>query len=947
MSRILGIIKSVLTSRLFYIGLIFLALMMTLFLRLYNLQIKEGAETGEIQEYFTVKERYIPATRGNIYDSEGRLLAYNDLSYSVFLEESASLTTNKQKNEMINRLYKIIRSHGYEPEIGFSIYIDDAGKLQFNVSENAELRFKKNAYGKRTVDDLTEAQKNATAEEVFNFLAHGDKTAAMFQVSEDYTLEEALDIVTVRYQYFSNPDRTYQYTLLTTVDEGTMAALLEAQGDLPGVIIEQKHKRVYNYSFYLSHVIGYTGLVNETELSELNAETEGLYSAADAVGKTGIEKEFEKELAGTKGIERITLNDAGRIVSKEIIQEPVSGNDIYLTIDAELQKDYYYILENKIKDVLLDCIVNDMDYGTKGESSDDIKIPIYEVYYALFNNHLLSLKHIASDEASEQEKSTYALYKDYKQNVLLTLKNHFAFGNTTKAKKLSEDMQEFINFFYAQMKNNGFVVSSKIDTTDPMYIAYNADDTSFYEYMVHLINKECVSLQALDIQGEFLTTEEIYKILIEKTFDTLEDNENFDLMIYRDLIFDYKLKGRQICLLLFDQNVLEYNEKDYTRLANGKLSAYDFLTAQIEALNITPCQLALEPCSGYLVQTDCKTGGVIAIVNYPSYDNNMLANKIDWDYYQTLLNDKSNPLYNRVTQSRTPTGSTIKPMVAACGFINDVITVSEKIHDDILFDKIDPSPSCWREKGHGDQDAASAIMNSCNFYFFEVGFRLATKGQPIITTEDGRRMGKYSDSQGIRLLKNTGDMFGFNENTGIEISEAEPLFAETDAVRAAIGYGHRFTCTELSRYATALGTCGNVMKYTLISKITDKDGVVTYDSQPQIVRQITNISSNEWKQIKNGMQRVITNSTTLRKAYSIIPYTVAAKTGTAEVSDNNAPHGLCISFAPMDNPETSVVAVIANGYSGTNAALVANGIYKRYYNVEEEVDIGEVIKVGD
>lgn len=945
--RLFSTIKSIITSRLFYICLVFVVLTVVLIVRMFNLQIKATETAETVQEYYDIIERPISATRGNIYDCKGRLLAYNELSYSVFLEDSALLSTNEQKNTMIHKMYKLLREYGYEPEISFAIYIDENGEPAFNVSDSAEMRFKKNAYGLRTVNDLSEAQRNATAAEVLNFLAYGDKTAAMFQVSKDYSLSDTLDIVTVRYQYFSNPDRSAQYTLVTNVDTNTIAALYEASGELPGITVEQRHKRVYTYPLYLSHIMGYTGLINETELQELNGEDGKKYTATDYVGKTGIEKEFEDKLSGTKGVELVTLNSAGRIIEKEVIQEPVPGENIYLTIDAELQKDYYYILETNIKDVLVSCIVKDLDYGTKGESSDDIKIPIYEVFYALFNNNVLDMNHLKENDATEQEKDVYDLYVSYRENVLSSLENHFKFGNKTLSKRLSENMQEFVNYFYSQMKSSKYVTAEKIDVNDPVYIAYDADETSFYEYIEHLINTECVSLEALGIEGSFLTTEEIYELLIEKTFDTFVDNKTFDLMIYRDLIFDYKLKGKQICLLLFDQNVIKYNEADYKKVDNGKITAYDFMIAKLEALEITPAQLALEPCSGYLVQSNCKTGEVIALVNYPSYDNNMLANKIDWEYYQKLINDKSNPLYNRVTQSRTPTGSSIKPMVAVSGLLNGVITINEKIHDSVLFDKIDPSPACWSSRGHGDQNVSDAIMNSCNYFFFEVGYRLATKGQPKYTDETGARKQKYSDSQGINYLSSTGALFGFDENTGIEISEAEPVFATVDAVRASIGYGHKFTATEISRYATAIATSGTVYKYTLIKQITDKDGNVVFSMTPHIVREISGLSDNEWKQIHYGMQRVISSSTTLKKAYSIIPYTVAAKTGTAEVSDNNAPHGLCISFAPIDNPETSVVAVIANGYSGTNAALVANGVYKRYYNIEKEIDLGEIITIGD
>ncbi len=933
--NILSEIKRIVTSRAFYTGLVFVSLLFILVFRLYNLQIVKGEEKSDNTEYISVKERYIPSTRGNIYDRNGVLLAYNELSYSVFLEDTGVLTTNKAKNEMIVKLYRLLRSHGYEPEIDFPIYIDENGELQFSVSGNAELRFKKNAYGLTSVNKLKQSQIDASAAEVFDFLAHGDKTAAMFQVDDSYTLSEQLDIVTVRYQYFSNADRAYRYTLVTNIDEVTIAALLEAKAELPGVSVEQQTKRIYTYDKYFAHIMGYTGLINEEELQAFQEEGKA-YTTTDYVGKTGLEKQYEEELSGTKGVELVTLNSAGRIIGSTVKQEPVPGNNIYLTLDAELQKDYYYILEENIMKVLVSAITPKLDYGTKGESSDDIKIPIYEVYYALFDNHILNMDTISDPKGSELSKSVYSLYLNFRDSVISTLEDHFKYGNKTTANRLSTEIQEFVNFFYSEMKRNGYIDTNKIDVTDPYYIAYNADETSFFEYILHAINSEWISLEKLGIEGNFLTSEEIYEILLDKTFDCLYDNETFDLMIYRDLIFDYKFKGKQICLLLFDQNVIEYNEADYKKVYNGNIGAYEFMISKLESLEITPAMLALEPCSGYLVQADCNTGEVLALINYPSYENNRLANKIDWQYYETLLRDKSNPLYNRVTQQRTGTGSTIKPMMAVCGLLNNVITIYEKIHDDVTFEKIVPSPSCWNKGGHGYQNVSDAIMNSCNYFFFEVGYRLATRG-----------LSKYSDSQGIRYLTDTASLFGFNENTGIEIPEAEPQIATVDAIRASIGYGHKFTATEISRYATAIATKGTVFKYTLIEKITDRNDETVYESEPYIIRHVNGLSDSQWKEIHRGMERVITNSSTLKKAYSVIPFTCAAKTGTAVVSDNSAPHALCISFAPLTDPETSVVAVISNGYSGTNSALVINDIYKRYYSIEEDIDIGEVIPIGD
>ena len=94
------------------------------------------------------------------------------------------------------------------------------------------------------------------------------------------------------------------------------------------------------------------------------------------------------------------------------------------------------------------------------------------------------------------------------------------------------------------------------------------------------------------------------------------------------------------------------------------MSAYNFMYEKIRNIEITPAQLALDPCSGSVVITDPETGQVRAMVSYPSYDNNRLANGIDSDYYASLNSDKSSPMLNRATQTRTAPGSTFKPVSA-------------------------------------------------------------------------------------------------------------------------------------------------------------------------------------------------------------------------------------------------------------------------------------------
>ena len=135
----------------------------------------------------------------------------------------------------------------------------------------------------------TTGTEEATAEEVFNFLRYGDKTSAMFQVSDEYTLEEALDIITVRYHFFTLVDKSSQLTIASNIDDATIAAISESSGEIPGISVVQRTKRVYNHALYFAHVLGYTGQVTEAELEILNGEDgTGTYQLSDYVGKTGL-----------------------------------------------------------------------------------------------------------------------------------------------------------------------------------------------------------------------------------------------------------------------------------------------------------------------------------------------------------------------------------------------------------------------------------------------------------------------------------------------------------------------------------------------------------------------------------------------------------------------------------------------------------------------------------
>ena len=126
-------------------------------------------------------------------------------------------------------------------------------------------------------------------------------------------------------------------------------------------------------------------------------------------------------------------------------------------------------------------------------------------------------------------------------------------------------------------------------------------------------------------------------------------------------------------MLLYEQQVLSKADEDYEKIRTGEWDAFTFLKKKIEHLELTPAQLALDPCSASAVVVQPQTGKVLAMVSYPGYDNNRLANEMDSDYYNQLLKDRSLPLYNRATQQLTAPGSTFKPITIIAGLQEGVI----------------------------------------------------------------------------------------------------------------------------------------------------------------------------------------------------------------------------------------------------------------------------------
>lgn len=927
---------NLITSRLFVLVIVFCLLCGTLIHRVFTLQIVHGAEYMDNFKLKIRKERYIASTRGNIYDRNGELLAYNELSYNVTIEDVFESGKNKNRNlnETISKLIEMIEKNGDKITNDFNIVLDKDNHFQFTVEDTARLRFLADVYGMDTVDKLSYPQKSSTPEEVIMYLAGTDRYAIgeytdpndkkSFVPGQGYTKQELLKIINIRYAMSANSYQKYVATTVAyDVNEKTVAIVMENSDVLEGVSIAEDTVRKYVDSIYFSHILGYTGKISQDELAELSVENK-TYTATDTVGKSGIEKVKEKELQGQKGSEIMYVDNLGKVIEITERTEPTAGYDLHLTIDKELQKAVYNILEQKIAGILVSKLDNTKNSVEAAASSANLRIPIYDVYYALINNNIINISHFEKKTAQPVEQEIYQLFENRKESVFRQLQEELTVTHTPY-QDLPEEYQVYQSYIVSMLmsESKGILVKDLIDTTDATYQAWKSEESiSLAEFLNHAIAMNWIDVTRIGLDGKYASSEEIYAQLIQTIFDGLDNNTEFAKKLYRYMIDEDILTGKQICNVLMEQGIVEVSEAEEQDFLNGKVSAYAFMVKLIEHLDITPAQLALDPCSGSCVVTDVNSGEVLALVTYPGYDTNRLANTIDSDYYNQLQNDLSRPMWNYATQQRSAPGSTFKMISTIAGLEEGVINLHERLGCHGPFDKITPPPRCWivvSGGSHGQLDVVGALENSCNTFFYETAYRL------------GSVNGVYDSNKGLEKLAQYASLFGLDETSGVEISESEPELSDFDAVRSAIGQGtHNLTTVGLARYVTTVANSGTCYKLSLLDKLTDSNGDTIEDFTPQVVRKIE-LPSDEWDAVHLGMRRVIES----KAYYEDMSVHVAGKTGTAQENKNRANHALFVGYAPYENPEIAIATRVAFGYNSAYAAEISRDVF-RYYFVPEE-----------
>ena len=319
-----------------------------------------------------------------------------------------------------------------------------------------------------------------------------------------------------------------------------------------------------------------------------------------------------------------------------------------------------------------------------------------------------------------------------------------------------------------------------------------------------------------------------------------------------------------------------------------------------------------EDCNaGAVVATDPKTGGVLAIASYPTFD--LTTYNKDYD---SLYANKDLPLFNRALEGTYAPGSTFKPGVAIAAMEEGIVTPSTIINTKGIYKYYDSyQPRCWVYTGtgltHGPINVVKALEVSCNYYFYEVG-RL----------------------MGIDVMNRYCASFGLGQKTGIELPEATGIlagpawrdaagyaeWAATDTLAAAIGQSDNlFTPLQICQY-TATITTGNRYAAHLLYRVVDYGtGEAIANETTELLGRVT-LRPDTVSAVKQGMAQVISASASLRRQFRSVTdqgITVGGKTGTAQVLPTDSDNGLFTCVAPLEDPQIAVTCVIERAGGGS------------------------------
>lgn len=899
-------LRALLSNRIVILAILFAVILYFLWSNLFRLQVLEPGSYDDLSADTYVRTVMTDGTRGDIYDRYGRPLAYNEYTWFLYYDSSQEV---EDLNGLCHRISQFFLEYGIHDALTLAISYSEEQGFYFlsDFQDSAILRqlFLAEIYSKSS-SQLTAQEKQTTAEEAYLYMRD-----ELFEIPQDtYSVAETLEIMKYRYAIYIQRFQTDTPILIAEdIPENLRVSMLERSQDYPGFTFQPEENRVYPGGESFSHIVGYMSSIPE---SELNTYEENGYDPDDRIGIEGLEAAYESSLHGTQGMIEITYSSVtDEELSRETVQEATKGNDIYLTIDMDLQQEAYDILFEKVKSLLIDKI-------TGISSSDGSSYTAGDVLISLMDNGYFDPDQLLTVEGAYGESFCTA-YEQMSQSAVSQLRSAIM-DQDLLIREYSDDLSQIYNAWIEIMRDAEGVLSHEYQNAGAFYEEYAAGEKSAYEFLEYCIYNNILDLEQFGLEHE-MDVEVIIQSFLDQEFENLLDNNAFQEIIYERILADGMFSEENFMLLLQDASILSSDDGSRSSLLNGTATAEDVLIQKIQADELTPSDIHLDPCSGSAVITDTQSGEVLAMVSYPSYDNNRITS--DSTYYNQIINNQSSPLLFRALQENRAPGSTYKMCTAIASLEEEVTTVSETIYDDYQFmlaNSVD-KPVCHSTVSHGNVNMVEALRVSCNYYFYTMGYRLS---EPVNE--------EFDDAVGLEKMAYYARELGLATKTNIELPEAAPSTSDQDAVRSAIGQGaNSFTSANINRYTSTLANDGTVYNLYLVDHISNYAGDVIYQTKPVVDHQ-ANVSQSSFDTVREGMV-AMAESTQQLVEFMANGISVAGKTGTAQEINNRPPHALFTGYTNVENPEATITVVIPFGGGSYMAIDTFVRLSESYYAI--------------
>ncbi len=448
-------------------------------------------------------------------------------------------------------------------------------------------------------------------------------------------------------------------------------------------------------------------------------------------------------------------------------------------------------------------------------------------------------------------------------------------------------------------------------------------------------------------------TSGVQKIVGERLLSNMTEEETYRQAFSR-MAKSGLISYRELLQILVEQGKI-VDETLVNAIGRGSWSSTQIMMECLKRQQINAEDLWLNPGAAAAVVLDVKTGKVLAMVNYPSYDSNKFIGNFDQEYYSGLINNPATPLINRALTQRKAPGSTFKMITAIAGLEEGVITSYSTIYDKSIFTEAgNLAAKCWIYPGsHGSVNVIKALEVSCNYFFYTVGYNLARSDTGRISMKAINAINKYAN------------LFGLNSKSGIELASVEyvpqmasPEFKEKvilasnpsasqydtrwfdgDTIRAAIGQSYNnFAPIHMAKYVATIASSG--LRYTpyLIDRIEIRSSNENIKNMPKLEAKL-DIKQETFDTVKKGMLNVTQGvNGTARGSFTNFNINVAAKTGTAQEGPV-LEHAWFVGFAPYEDPQIAVVTFIPYNYVSTHATILAKNIINDYFTIDYSYDL--------